>query len=497
MQGAEERLYGQSGSRQLDRMAIEEGDLAGGELMERAGAAAFRVLSGRWPQTNSLLTVCGPGNNGGDGYIIGRLAHTAGLNSQIVFLEAPVTDDALQAHDKAQKAGVQIAQYSGEELPSTDLVVDCILGTGLSRPPSDDTGKLIKAVNSLKQPVIAVDIPSGLEADSGATPGSVVRATLTVTFIGLKLGLYTGRGPDVCGEIVFDGLSVPQRVHEQVPPLAQLISAGMVRASLPARRKTMHKGESGHLLIVGGESGMSGAVCLAGEAALRSGAGLVTVATRSVHAAAISSARPELMCYGVENTADIDYVLEGKNCIVIGPGLGTGDWGRMLLSRVLESGLNVVLDADGLNLIADSRSSVPQGILTPHPGEAGRLLGCETLAVQAQRHLSARRIQELYKGTCVLKGPGTLVAGEGGGLWLCNRGNPGMATAGMGDVLSGVIGGLLAQGLPHDLAARCGVWLHSAAADLAAAEAGERGLLASDLAPWLHRLANNPLCADE
>ena len=497
MQGAEERLYGRSGAQQLDRMATEEGNLAEGELMERAGAAAFQVLSGRWPKTTSLLVVCGPGNNGGDGYVIGRLAHEVGLNSQIVSLASPVTDDALQAHAKAQKAGVQITQYSGEELPATNLVVDCILGTGLSRSPTGDTEKLIRAVNRLKQPVIAVDIPSGLEADSGATPGSVIQAVLTVTFIGLKLGLYTGRGPDVCGEIVYDGLSVPQSVHQEVPPLAQLISATMVRSSLPARRKTMHKGESGHLLIVGGEAGMSGAVHLAGEAALRSGAGLVTVATRNAHAAAISSTRPELMCHGVEDAGDIEGVLEGKDCIVIGPGLGTGDWGRMLLSRVLDSGLNVVLDADGLNLIAEGQNPVPQGILTPHPGEAGRLLGCETLAVQTQRHLSACRIQDLYKGICILKGPGTLVARDGGELWLCNRGNPGMATAGMGDVLSGVIGGLLAQGLSRESAARSGVWLHSAAADLAAVEAGERGLLASDLAPWLRRLANNPLCADE
>ena len=497
MTGSEERLYGQSGARQLDRVATSRYGLGSGELMGRAGAAAFRVLRRRWPEAMSIMIVCGPGNNGGDGYVIGRLAHSSGLKTIIVAVAAPATDEALQARDQAEQAGVCIEQFSGGELPDADLLIDCILGTGMKRPPAGDIATTIEALNRLDRPVMAVDMPSGLEADSGAAPGKVVHAELTVTFIGLKLGLYTGRGPDVSGEIVYESISVPQDVHQAVLPLARLITGKSVVASLPPRRKTIHKGESGQLLIVGGDAGMSGAVRLAGEAALRSGAGLVTVATRNAHAAVINSTRPELMCHGVEDEFGIESALEGKDCVVIGPGLGTGEWGRMLLNSVINSGLTLVIDADGLNMIAGSQVSVPQSILTPHPGEAARLLGCDPDEIQARRDISARRIQDLYGGVCMLKGPGTLICLNGGELWLCDRGNPGMATAGMGDVLSGVIGGLLAQGLSVESAAKSGAWLHSAAADLAVLAGGERGLLASDLAPWLRRLVNNPLQADE
>jgi len=493
----EKRLYGRSGARQLDRVATSGHGLGSGELMDRAGAAAFRAFRRRWPEVKSIMVVCGSGNNGGDGYVIGRLAHSSGLMTNVVVVAAPSTDEALHARAEAERAGVPMEQFSGGELPDADLVIDCILGTGMSRPPAGGIARTIEALNRLDRPVMAVDIPSGLDADSGSAPGKVVYAELTVTFIGLKLGLYMGRGPDVSGEIVYEGISVPQDVHEAVPALARLITGKSVVASLPPRRKTMHKGESGQLLIVGGDAGMSGAVRLAGEAALRSGAGLVTVATRSAHAAVINSTRPELMCHGVEDGFGIEQVLQGKDCVVIGPGLGTGEWGRMLLKSVIDSGLPLVIDADGLNMIAGSQLCVPQSILTPHPGEAARLLGCDTDEIQTQRHLSARRIQDRYGGVCVLKGPGTLICLNGDELWLCDRGNPGMATAGMGDVLSGVIGGLLAQGLSVESAAKSGAWLHSAAADLAVLAGGERGLLASDLAPWLRRLVNDPLQADE
>ena len=254
----------------------------------------------------------------------------------------------------------------------------------------------------------------------------------------------------------------------------------------------MHKREAGHLVVIGGDVSMAGAAQLAGTAALRTGAGLVTIATRRSNMDAIGRSQPELMCHPVEDQLSLETVLAGKTAVVVGPGLGQSQWGVEMLSAVLASGLPGVVDADALNLLAQAPRQTGQMILTPHPGEASRLLNTDIDAIQSQRFVSATKIRSQYDGICVLKGAGTLVATEGGNLWLCKEGNPGMATAGMGDVLAGIIGALLCQGLVPGDAAIAGVWLHSRAADLAAADGGERGLLASDLWGYLRRLANDP-----
>ena len=487
-----EHLYSSEGSRLVDREAINSLQLAEGGLMERAGAAAYGVICRRWPGISTLNVVCGPGNNGGDGYIVARLAHEAGIKVKVCQVVSPKTDDAQRALEQLNLRGVTVEPANIETIGEAELVVDAVLGTGLSRRPSGVFKTAIQAINASGRPVLALDCPSGLDMDTGWTGGVAVQATVTVAFICLKGGLLTGRAPDLTGDIVVECLEVPAAVLTNVEPMACCISARIVQERLPARRRTMHKGEAGHLVVIGGDVSMAGAAQLAGTAALRTGAGLVTIATRRSNMDAIGRSQPELMCHPVEDQLSLETVLAGKTAVVVGPGLGQSQWGVEMLSAVLASGLPGVVDADALNLLAQAPRQTGQMILTPHPGEASRLLNTDIDAIQSQRFVSATKIRSQYDGICVLKGAGTLVATEGGNLWLCKEGNPGMATAGMGDVLAGIIGALLCQGLVPGDAAIAGVWLHSRAADLAAADGGERGLLASDLWGYLRRLANDP-----
>lgn len=259
---------------------------------------------------------------------------------------------------------------------------------------------------------------------------------------------------------------------------------------LQPRPRDAHKGDFGHVLIVGGDAGYSGAVRLAAEAALRTGAGLVSVATHAVHAAVLNSTCPEIMCHAVQKSADLVPLLQRASVVVLGPGLGRSAWGKELFQLVLMQQQPLVIDADGLNQLAEVPQHNANWILTPHPGEAGRLLGVKTEQVQQDRLAAIGQLQQRYGGVVVLKGAGTLVLGPEGKTSMCAAGNPGMATAGMGDVLSGVIGSLTAQHLPLEIAATLGVELHASAGDLAAKE-GERGMIASDLMPFLRRLMNS------
>lgn len=485
-----ESLYRAAQVRELDRTAIEDLGIAGGTLMNRAGEAAFGVLRGAWPRSGTLLIVAGPGNNGGDGYVVARLAREAGLGVKFVFLGDPerMRSDALSAREAFLACGGEARPWLGK-LPPADVVVDALLGTGLEREVEGAFRDVIDAMNAHAAPVIAIDIPSGLHSDTGVPMGAAVIADRTVSFIGLKQGLFTGSGKAYCGQVRFSDLGVPDAVYDAVEPSCVRISLERFRDRLAPRSRCAHKGDFGHVLIVGGEAGMSGAVRLAGEAAARTGAGLVSVATRASHAGILNVTRPELMVRGVECGADLDPLLSRATVVAIGPGLGQGDWGREMLRRVLEAPQPVVMDADALNLLSEA---APQRdgkrIMTPHPGEASRLLGCTTAEVQRDRFGAAQRIVDRYGGVVVLKGSGTLIGGAGR-MALCDAGNPGMASGGMGDVLTGIISALVAQGLNPGDASRAGVCLHAAAADVAAAD-GERGLLAGDLPPIVRTLAN-------
>ncbi len=481
-------LYAAAQVRELDRIAIEERGIPGFTLMTRAGEAVFSLIVKRWPGVRSLGILCGAGNNAGDGYVVARLAVEAGYRVQVVALAPPgrLKGDARRAWEEAAAAGVEPRAFAGH-LPEGEVLVDALLGTGLDRPLEGDWLAVVEAMNASGRPVVAVDIPTGLHADTGCVLGAAVRAVATPTFIGRKFGLYTGAGPDHAGDVVFHDLGVPVDVEAAVEPLAWLIDPAGARAWLPGRRRTAHKGCFGHVLVVGGQPGMGGAARLAGAAAARAGAGLVSLATHPVHAAALSAAWPELMSHGVEGRDGLAPLLARATVVALGPGLGQEAWGRALFEAALASGLPLVVDADGLNLLAATPCRREDWVLTPHPGEAARLLGCPVAEVQADRLAAAREIRRRYGGVVVLKGAGTLIVGER--TWLSATGNPGMASGGMGDVLTGVIAAFLAQGLAPGEAAAAGACLHGAAGDRAARD-GERGLLASDLVEALRGVVN-------
>jgi NAD(P)H-hydrate epimerase len=477
-------LYTADQARAVDRRAIDELGIPGYTLMQRAGQAAFEALQRHWPQARRLCAVCGSGNNGGDGLVVARLAQAAGLEASVVLLGNGPREggEAALALIDWQAADGEVAAFEGK-LPVADVYVDALFGTGLTRAPEGVWAQAIEAMAGRE--TMALDVPSGLDADSGAAPGVVVEAGLTVSFILRKRGLYTGVGPDCAGERLFADLGVPDSARDGIEAGAFLRQAPR---SLPPRRRAAHKGDNGHVLIVGGAPGMSGAARLAGEAALRTGAGLVTVATHPQHAHWLNVGRWELMVRGIADPAELGKLIDGADVVAVGPGLGRDAWGRGLLQRVLDARCPLVVDADALNLLADMPSMRGDWVLTPHPGEAGRLLGCGTAQVQADRFGAVEELARRYGGVCVLKGAGSLVRADGFTM-VCGAGNPGMATAGMGDVLTGVIAGLVAQGLAPADAAREAVCLHAATGD-AAAEDGERGLLAGDLIAHLRSLCN-------
>ncbi|MCC7198665.1 MAG: NAD(P)H-hydrate dehydratase [Gammaproteobacteria bacterium] len=486
--------YSASDVRAIDSCAIEQHGIPGIDLMRRAGAAALAELRRRWPEARRLLVVCGNGNNGGDGYVVGQLAREAGLESIAAALQDPagLTGDAARAAAAYVAAGGAIVAFDPGLLAGADVVVDALLGTGLAREVEGPMRGCIEAINAASRPVLAIDVPSGLDADTGAVHGVAVRAGVTVTFVARKVGLYLGESRACAGDIVFDDLGIPAACAATVRAVAALMDAQLVRRALPPRGRLTHKGQLGHVLVIGGGEGMPGAVRLAAEAALRAGAGLVSVATRPENVSAIVGARPELMVHGIGDESEARALLAPADVIAIGPGLGQTPWARGLLEMVLASGKPVIADADALNLLAQSPWRSPQWVLTPHPGEAARLLGGTVAAVQADRLGAARALADRYGGVVVLKGAGSLVLRQGGWPWICDRGNPGMAGAGMGDVLTGLIAGLAAQCRDLELAAAAAVFAHASAGDLAAA-GGQVGVLAGELFGPLRACLNDPL----
>ena len=485
-------LYTAAQGRALDAYATQTLGVPGYTLMKRAGEAALRFLRTRWPTAHSIVIVCGGGNNGGDGYVMARFAQAAGL-TVTVLAATPVEvlrGDAQQACLDFKSSGGRMQLFAAPLLAEGEVIVDALLGTGLATAVRSEAAAIIHAINVSERPVFALDVPSGLDSDRGVALGDAVRATGTVCFITLKTGLFVGDGPDFAGNVFFDDLEVvAPATPEFRPRLERIIEAEAARA-LPPRARAANKGDFGHVLIVGSGVGMPGAVRLSGEACLRVGAGLVTVAVAPENVGAIASGCPELICRPVTHADDLTDALEGADVVAIGPGLGRSDWARAALDRVLACGKPLVVDADALNLLSAAPRRRAGWILTPHPGEAGRLLGTNAKAVQEDRLAALDALLERYGGTVVLKGAGTLVATAGAVPGLCERGNPGMATPGAGDVLTGVIAGILAQCRDAALAARVGVWVHAMAGDSAARNGGERGLLASDIARELRTWVN-------
>jgi NAD(P)H-hydrate epimerase len=483
-------LYRADQVRELDRIAIQEFGIPGEELMERAGRAAFDELCRRWPRARRIGVVCGGGNNGGDGYVVARLAREAGRQVEVIAAVpvAQLKGEAAAAAAKALDAGVRVTAPDAA-LDGFELLVDALLGIGVTGEVRDAQRELIARMNESGRPILALDVPSGLDADTGRCLGAAVRATATISFIGLKAGCFTGVGRDHAGEVAWAGLGLPVALVARVAPVADRFGSDCFRQFAP-RPRAAYKGHFGHVLVVGGNYGYAGAALMAGEAAARTGAGLVSVATRPAHVAALVAARPELMVHGIERPDNIAPLLAKATVVAIGPGLGQDEWGRALFGRVLECAKPLVVDADALGLLAHENARRDRWVLTPHAGEAARLLGCTAAEIGADRFSAAASLQASFGGVVVLKGAGTLVRDGRGRTGVCTLGNPGMATGGMGDVLTGVIAALIAQGQELPEAARCGVALHSAAADRAAEEGGERGILATDLMPHLRRLVN-------
>lgn len=485
-------VYTAAQVRAMDRHAIGVAGIPGYTLMQRAAEAALSLLRQHWPDAHRITVLCGSGNNGGDGYVLARLARDAGLAVNACAVADPLrlAGDAARAYADFTAAGGRDSGLNAASLGTTDVIVDALLGTGLDRPVEGPIRDCIDAVNSCGLPVLALDLPSGLDADSGLIHGAAISATRTITFVALKSGLYLGDAWDCVGELAFAGLGIPESAREAQVPVLRRMDSTLLEAALPRRRRSAHKGDHGRVLVVGGLA-MPGAARLAGEAALRAGAGLVTVATEAQSVVSIVAGRPELICNAVKSAAELKVLLNAADAGAIGPGLGLSRSARDLFETVTACAKALVLDADALAMLAERPWHRDNWVLTPHPGEAARLLGTDTAAIQRDRLGSARAIAARYGGICVLKGAGTLVVAGDRLPWVCDRGNPGMATAGAGDLLTGIIAALVAGGCDLERAAAAGVLLHACAGDRAAG-AGERGMIASDLIAQLRAVVNPP-----
>ena len=490
MQSLPANIYSVASVRAIDRAAIEQG-IPGYTLMKRAGAAAVRAARGRYPDANRWQVICGAGNNGGDGYVVAQLAALDGIVVSAVTLVDPesLTGDAAKAYADFVAAGGVVVPWAGELDADAELLVDAILGSGLERDVGGAFADAVAAINAHPAHVHAMDIATGIHGDTGAVMGCAVVADLTTTFVGLKPGLFLGAGPKHCGDITFADLEISDEVRSEIQAVYRRMHDRLLLEALPPRPRGAHKGDFGHVLVVGGGPGMPGAARLCAEAALRAGAGRVSVATHPEHAALITASCPELMSHGISSEKALASLVEAVDVVAFGPGLGRSDWAREMYAVVAATGKAAVWDADALNLLAESPEKRENRVITPHPGEAAGLLGMEVAAIQSDRPAALEALVLKYGGTAVLKGAGTLISAESGLPFICTGGNPGMAAPGMGDVLTGIIAALMAQGLSAADSASVGVELHARAGDAAAAE-GERGMLASDLLAALRQVVN-------
>ena len=481
-----DRLYTAHEIRLMDRVLITDYGISGLTLMARAADGAVEAALEAFPDARRCWVMCGSGNNAGDGYLV-ALKLVAKARDVTVVQVGDVSKlgaDAEEARMMCLSAGIELCaweQVSNDISPDVDFFVDALLGVGASGPPRDPFDQAIRWLNAQTAPVISLDLPSGLHPDEGRVQGVCVKATHTVTFIADKLGLHAEAGPDYSGRITVCDLGAPPALYANFNP------AGVERIqakALPPRPRASHKGNFGHVLVVGGDEGMAGAALLAGEAALRVGAGLVTLATHPSHASSISAFRPELMVRGVSDAEMLAPLIERAEVVAIGPGLGQSGWSIDLFEHVLQADRPMVVDADALNLLARSPRPLKDAILTPHPKEAARLLN--QTAIDSDRLGVLSALQARYESVVVLKGAATLIH-DGEAIWMNTLGSPGMASAGMGDALTGCIAGLAVQMKPLAEAAVQGVAHHGRAGFWAAGELGEAAMLASDLIQRLGR----------
>jgi hydroxyethylthiazole kinase-like uncharacterized protein yjeF len=504
-------LYTAQSVREMDRYALDDKGIDGFELMNKAARFSFHALVKEWPNTENLMVLCGSGNNAGDGYIVAALAKKRGWHVHILFASAPekLKGDALSAYQLCLDAEVDCKAFSKAKFNSlckkeNTIIVDALLGTGLKSDVLDLYAEIIKEANGQTCPILAIDIPSGLSANTGQALGVAIRADLTATFIGLKIGLFTGSGRNYSGKIIFSDLDLESEMFAHISPVAQRLDLELLLTHLAPRPRDAHKGNCGHAMIIGGDLGYGGAIILAASATARMGAGLTTVITQEVHRTALLSSIPEVMIQTSQNMQNIEKSLTKADVIVIGPGLGKSAWSEKMLLAALNSQKPLVIDADALNLLSEKFPCLvdleafkqAKHVLTPHPGEAAHLLSSNenkfnATSIQTDRVLALKELHQKWGNNILLKGSGSLICSDSGEVSLCPYGNPGMASGGMGDVLSGLIAGLIAQGISPAYSLQLAVCLHAQAADLASFEFGERGLLASDLIPIARQLLNH------
>lgn len=461
-------------------------------LMQRAGGCVFQNSVSMFPNIDNYLVLVGIGHNAGDGYIAALTAANAGKNVTLCAVEPDreVHGDVARAKEDWINAGGMVKPFALELLQNTDIVIDALLGTGINGVIRTEFAAVIDAVNQSSLPVISVDVPSGLEATTGNSLGECIQATATITFIGIKTGLTTGAGKQSCGQLVFEDLGVGKAFAEIARSDASALDFKHFKGLAP-RPVHSHKGSYGRLLCIGGNKGMSGAIRLSAEAALRTGTGLVKVFAHEDSILQINAGRPELMV----SATGLEESLAWATCIVIGPGLGQNEWSQqtfdMVMAYLQKNPKPIVFDADALNLksVYTKYVGLPECVMTPHTGEAARLLNVSIEEIESDRFNYARQSAQRYDATCVLKGAGSIVDNQHHS-WVCRHGNPGMATAGMGDVLAGILGSLMSQGLSKDMACQYGVSIHAKAGDIVAKKYGQRGLLASDLFKAVRVLIN-------
>jgi len=475
-------LYSPESVYQLDQAAVEIDTLPELQLMQRAGDAVWQALCRRWPQTAAITIFAGAGNNGGDAFVVAICARQQGVEVQLISRGDLDKQSATAKHFKQlwQRQGGIIEAWDRQAICG-EIIVDGLLGIGLKRDLDQSWQQMINRINLCAVPRVAIDIPSGLNAATGIAQPVAIEATLTVTFIGAKTGQYLADGPDYCGELVYHDLGVSSRVLQSVEPSLQTIET----CRLPQPRKNnSHKNQYGHVLVIGGDQGMSGAVALAAKAALRSGAGMVSAL---VHPRCCNNlaATPEIM---VQSWDAIESGLAQASVVVIGPGLGNSEAARECREQLHDLELPMIVDASALDAEFLQALRSDQVVITPHPGEAASLLSITPAELQSDRLMACRHLIETYGMVCVLKGAGTLIADRQSPVMINTRGNPGMATAGMGDVLGGIIAALVGQGLTLIEAATSGVYIHALCAELYCQARDQSGLIASDIIERIPRV---------
>ena len=502
------KFYSAHQAQQIDKTAIQQLGIPGILLMKRAAMAALQHIQTHYPHLKSLHIVCGIGNNGGDGYTLGQLAAMAGYQVALFQLGPThkIKGDALTALHELVDCGLNPYPLTEKALADAELIVDAIFGIGLTRPVTEQFAEAIHLINrhaaQHQIPVLALDIPSGINATTGAKLNTAIQAHHTLSFIVPKLGLYQAEGKAHAGKIYHHDLFLNQQHPEliaQSPYLASDLQSltPQLQQHWQQRPANAHKGHYGSALLIGGDHNMMGAILLTGKACLTSGAGITQIATRSDHLTAITQAQPELMVFEADSQL-AHLINHPPKAIGLGPGLGKNTWGRRLFQTLLPHLLKTdtpnpthwVLDADALNLLAETPPNPPLGhhiILTPHPAEAARLLNTSVQTIQTHRLQAITQLQQTYGGIWILKGCGTLIH-NGQQSWLCTQGNAGMATGGMGDVLTGILTSLLDQGLPPLEAAQLGVALHTQAADQAIQTQNLPSLTPTDLIQQLKKI---------